>query len=43
MVFQTSGIAKLTLKAAVELVMNNQITDSISIAGLLKVARLKGV
>jgi len=36
-------IKKLTLKAAVELVMNNQITDSISIAGLLKVARLKGV
>jgi ADP-ribose pyrophosphatase len=36
-------IKKITLKAAVELVMNNQITDSISIAGLLKVARLKGV
>jgi 8-oxo-dGTP pyrophosphatase MutT (NUDIX family) len=36
-------IKKITLKEAVELVMNNQITDSISIAGLLKVARLKGV
>ena len=36
-------IKKVTLKEAVELVMNNQITDSISIAGLLKVARLKGI
>lgn len=36
-------IRKVSLKEAVELVMNNQITDSISIAGILKAARLKGI
>lgn len=36
-------IQKISLKEAVDLVMNNQITDSISIAGILKLARLKGV
>ena len=36
-------IKKVSLKEAVDLVMNNQITDSISIAGILKIARLKGL
>jgi ADP-ribose pyrophosphatase len=36
-------VRKVTLQQAIDLVMNNQITDSISIAGLLKVARLKGL
>lgn len=36
-------IWKVSLKEAFDLVMNNQITDSISIAGILKVARLKGI
>ncbi len=36
-------IRKVSLKEAVELVMSNQITDSISIAGILKVARLNGI
>lgn len=36
-------IRKVSLKEAVELVMNNQITDSISIAGILKAARIKGI
>jgi 8-oxo-dGTP pyrophosphatase MutT (NUDIX family) len=36
-------IKKVSLTEAVELVMNNQITDSISIAGILKIARLKGL
>lgn len=35
-------LKKVSLIEAVELVMNNQITDSISIAGILKIARLKG-
>lgn len=34
-------IKKVSLTEAVDLVMNNQITDSISIAGILKIARLK--
>ena len=34
---------KLPLREAVAMVMDNRITDSISIAGLLKAARLKGV
>jgi len=34
---------RLPLKEAVQLVMANRITDSISIAGLLKAARLKGI
>jgi 8-oxo-dGTP pyrophosphatase MutT (NUDIX family) len=34
---------RLPLKEAVQLVMDNRITDSISIAGLLKAARLKGI
>jgi 8-oxo-dGTP pyrophosphatase MutT (NUDIX family) len=34
---------RLPLKEAVQLVMNNRITDSISIVGLLKAARLKGI
>ncbi|MEQ8715227.1 MAG: NUDIX hydrolase [Cyclobacteriaceae bacterium] len=33
-------IKKLPLKAAVEMAMNGEITDSLSLAGLLKVARL---
>ena len=36
-------VKKVSLKEAVDLVMNNQITDSISIAGILKIARLKGL
>lgn len=34
---------RLPLQEAVQLVMDNRITDSISIAGLLKAARLKGI
>ena len=34
---------RLPLKEAVQLVMDNRITDSISIVGLLKAARLKGI
>jgi 8-oxo-dGTP pyrophosphatase MutT (NUDIX family) len=34
---------RLPLKEAVQLVMDDRITDSISIAGLLKAARLKGI
>jgi 8-oxo-dGTP pyrophosphatase MutT (NUDIX family) len=33
-------IKKLSLREAVEMVMSNEITDSISVAGLLKVARI---
>lgn len=36
-------LRRLPLSQAVELAMNNQITDSISVAGLLKVARIKGI
>jgi len=36
-------IRKVPLSKAVEMVMNNEITDSISIAGILKAARLRGV
>jgi 8-oxo-dGTP pyrophosphatase MutT (NUDIX family) len=36
-------IKKLSLKSAVEMVMNNDITDSISVIGILKVAKLKGL
>ncbi|MCS6821233.1 MAG: NUDIX hydrolase [Microscillaceae bacterium] len=36
-------IWRLPLTEAVEMVMNNQITDSISVGGLLKVALLKGI
>ncbi len=35
-------VKKIHLKEAVEMVMNNEITDSISMAGLLKAARLRG-
>ena len=34
---------RIPLTQAVELAMSNQITDSLSVAGLLKVARLKGL
>ncbi|WP_026995425.1 NUDIX domain-containing protein [Flectobacillus major] len=36
-------IKKVSLSQAVEMVMNAEITDSLSIAALLKVARLKGI
>jgi 8-oxo-dGTP pyrophosphatase MutT (NUDIX family) len=36
-------VKKVKLKEAVEMVMNNQITDSLSIAGIMKVARLMKV
>ena len=36
-------IRKVSLKEAYELVMNNQITDSLSVAGIMKVAILKGL
>jgi 8-oxo-dGTP pyrophosphatase MutT (NUDIX family) len=36
-------IRKLPLSDAIDMVMNNEITDAISIAGILKAARLKGV
>lgn len=36
-------LKKLPLKEAIEMVMRNEITDSISIAGLLKVARMVGI
>ncbi len=36
-------IKKISLKEAYDLVMNNQITDSLSVAGILKVAILKGL
>lgn len=36
-------IKKVSLKEAFDLVMNNQITDSLSVAGILKVAILKGL
>jgi 8-oxo-dGTP pyrophosphatase MutT (NUDIX family) len=36
-------IRKLPLSEAVRMVMDNQITDSLSVYGLLKVARLRGI
>jgi 8-oxo-dGTP pyrophosphatase MutT (NUDIX family) len=36
-------VKKLSLKEAVDWVMEGKITDSISVAGLLKVARMKGI
>lgn len=36
-------VKKLPLSEALEMVMQSQITDSMSVAGLLKVARLKGI
>jgi hypothetical protein len=36
-------IQKVSLSKAIEMVMNSEITDSLSIAALLKVARLKGI
>jgi 8-oxo-dGTP pyrophosphatase MutT (NUDIX family) len=36
------AIRKVHLREAVEMVMDNRITDSISVGGILKVARLKG-
>lgn len=36
-------LRQLPLKEAVEMVMRNEITDAISVAGLLKVARLLGI
>lgn len=36
-------IKKLPLKEAIEMVMKGEITDAISVAGLLKVARLKNL
>ena len=36
-------VKKIPLADAVELVLSGQITDSLSIAGLLKVARLLGL
>lgn len=36
-------VRRIPLTQAVELAMSNQITDSLSVAGLLKVARLKGL
>lgn len=37
------AIKKLSLKTAVEMVMKNEITDSISVIGLLKAAKLRGL
>jgi ADP-ribose pyrophosphatase len=36
-------VKKVSLKEAIEMVMQDKITDSISVAGILKVARLKGM
>ncbi|MCP9768137.1 NUDIX hydrolase [Lacihabitans sp. LS3-19] len=36
-------IKKVSLTEAIEMVMQDKITDSISVAGILKVARLKGI
>ncbi len=36
-------VKKIALKDAVKLVMENEITDSISVIGLLKVAKIKGL
>ncbi|MBL7843616.1 MAG: NUDIX hydrolase [Cyclobacteriaceae bacterium] len=36
-------VKKLSLKEAVAMAMNGEITDSISVAGLLKIARLKNL
>ena len=37
------AVKKVSLKQAVEMVMDQEITDSMSVAGLLKVARMKGL
>ncbi len=37
------SLRKLPIKEAVQMVMDNEITDSISVAGLLKLARIKGL
>lgn len=36
-------VKKVSLQVAVEMVMNNEITDSISVIGLLKAAKIKGL
>jgi 8-oxo-dGTP pyrophosphatase MutT (NUDIX family) len=36
-------VKKLSLREAVEMVVNGEITDSMSVAGLLKVARIRGI
>jgi hypothetical protein len=36
-------IKKVHLSQAIEMVMDSQITDSLSIAAILKVARIKGI
>jgi ADP-ribose pyrophosphatase len=36
-------VKKLPLREAVDMVMNGEITDSMSVAGLLKVARMRGL
>lgn len=36
-------LKKISLKVAIQMVMNSEITDSLSIAAILKVARLKGI
>ncbi len=36
-------IKKISLQEALDLVMKNEITDSMSVAGILKVAKLKGI
>lgn len=36
-------LKKIRLNEAVEMVMNNEITDAISVAGLLKVVKMKGL
>ena len=37
------AVKRVSLQQAVEMVMNQEITDSMSVAGLLKVARIKGL
>ena len=37
------SIMKIHIKEAVEMVMDNRITDALSVAGILKVARLMGI
>lgn len=36
-------VKKVTLKEALDMVLKDEITDSMSVAGILKVARLKGI
>jgi hypothetical protein len=36
-------VKKVSLKAALDMVLADEITDSMSVAGILKVARLKGL